>query len=339
LLVNFYDYLDNDPDLTRDDILGCVRSMYGLNDKLFHLPINFTIYTAVGKSTNVGSELHFTIDEMFNLYNSLPKDTYLYSFGGKAILSRILETSITDFIDYESGKCSFTSDKFINILKFAKNYNFDDNYNCVLNQPPAIDYARNDEIYLFWYFFENIKSYITAKYAFGVDDNSDFEIVFKGFPSSSSHGTIINTMYTLAITDTSKVKEGAWEFIKYCISDEIQTTKVILDTGFPVKTSALRTALNEAMEKYYHPYDSAGYIWVLTYEESWGLPKPIYRLTQTDADRIFNFLNTVESRRTDKMVMDIITEELNVFWAGDVSAERCAEIIQSRVFIYVNEQR
>ena len=70
------------------------------------------------------------------------------------------------------------------------------------------------------------------------------------------------------------------------------------------------------------------------------LAEAIYRITQADADHIFNFFNNLEiENKNDDTVMDIIREEVEIFWAGQYTAEKCAENIQNRVYIYVNEQR
>ena len=63
-------------------------------------------------------------------------------------------------------------------------------------------------------------------------------------------------------------------------------------------------------------------------------------MTKADADNIFNFLNSIEIRnKSDETIMNIINEEVSIFWAGDITAEQCAGYIQNRVYIYVNEQR
>lgn len=67
---------------------------------------------------------------------------------------------------------------------------------------------------------------------------------------------------------------------------------------------------------------------------------PVYAMTQGELDILMDIIeNTTKVARYDNSVNDIINEEIAYFFNGDRTAQQTAEYIQSRVNLYVNEQR
>ena len=63
-------------------------------------------------------------------------------------------------------------------------------------------------------------------------------------------------------------------------------------------------------------------------------------LTQEQVDYFMNIINSVDgSYNYDDELVTVVSEEAAAFFAGQKSAEEVAKLIQSRVQIYVNEQR
>ena len=354
MFVDLYEFLDNDPDLSRNDILGCVRSSHEINGKLYHLPLNFWVYTLIGKSSNVGENPYWNLNDMFQMYNNLPDDTTLIAGAqltvfdgqtfGRSFLEDVLNSTISDFIDYEKGTCAFTSDEFINLLKFAKGYSIEHKYADVNNgstNMATLEAIHNNRIYLTQFKFRYMYQYIVLKYLFGED------IVFKGFPTKSGNRSLLNKDFSIGITRTSPVKEGMWQFMKYLLSDEIQNSELNNRLGLPVKVSSLKKSLDTAQDLYYFKLDDVWrYSEVRKYGDSpeWYSKNSVgwdeFWFTQADADNVFNFLNNIEIRdNSDETVFNIIQEEVDIFWAGQITAEQCAAYIQNRVYIYVNEQK
>ena len=71
-----------------------------------------------------------------------------------------------------------------------------------------------------------------------------------------------------------------------------------------------------------------------------GIEVEMYAATQEDVDRIIELINSVDSSVSfDQDIYDIISEEIQPFFEGQKTAQDVAGIIQSRVTIYVNEQK
>lgn len=67
---------------------------------------------------------------------------------------------------------------------------------------------------------------------------------------------------------------------------------------------------------------------------------PIYAMTEQEYNVIMDLINsTTKVSRYDDSVMNIVNEEIEYFFNGERTAEQTAEYIQSRVNLYVNEQR
>ena len=65
----------------------------------------------------------------------------------------------------------------------------------------------------------------------------------------------------------------------------------------------------------------------------------IYELSQADADIILGLIeNTHSVYSYDQDILDIITDEVAAFFAGEKSAADTAAMVQSRVNLYVQEQ-
>ena len=81
----------------------------------------------------------------------------------------------------------------------------------------------------------------------------------------------------------------------------------------------------------------------LTPEASWEKMSGLWtamKATQADYDQLMALYNAVESVfYTDEKVLEIVSDEAAAYFAGDKGLDECAAQIQSRVKLYVNEQR
>ena len=82
-----------------------------------------------------------------------------------------------------------------------------------------------------------------------------------------------------------------------------------------------------------------------TNEKGWHeTPKtyeyPVYAMTEAEYEAIMELIETTKTfSRYDESVLKIVMEEVEYFFNGERTAQQTAEYIQSRVKLYVNEQR
>jgi ABC-type glycerol-3-phosphate transport system substrate-binding protein len=266
------------------------------------------------------------------------------------MLDNICTITADQFIDKNTGKCNFDSDGFIKVLQFAKNLSatsiwenggdggvrpFD-----IYAKEMGDDYwsemetaYRENRVLLQIEYFNSFRGYWQLmKGTYGEDIN------FIGFPTDSRNGSAINPTFKLAMSAKSKLSEGAWQFMRYFLTDEYQNT---LSYDFPIKLSRIDALAKEAMEPYKWTDEVTGE--VIEYPTTWyigGESIEIGEITQEYVDVVMNFIRSLNQVvRYDTSMMNIINEETAAFFAGSKTAEETAKIIQNRVSIYVSESR
>lgn len=115
---------------------------------------------------------------------------------------------------------------------------------------------------------------------------------------------------TYGITSLGNNPEKAWTFVSYMLSDTVQNS--ITNEYFPV----LSTALDEAIDR---ARDSGC-------EED----------SLADLEKLLT--SPISSYRYDSMILNIIEEEMDIYWAGRQTMDQTARFIQNRVKIYLSEQ-
>ena len=66
----------------------------------------------------------------------------------------------------------------------------------------------------------------------------------------------------------------------------------------------------------------------------------IYALTQEQGDEVMALVEgTDRIWNSDSAIMDTITAEAEAYFAGQKTAQEVAKLVQSKLTIYVNEQR
>jgi ABC-type glycerol-3-phosphate transport system substrate-binding protein len=250
----------------------------------------------------------------------------------------LVYSSLDRFIDWNTGKCDFTGEEFIKILEFASN--FSDEYEYYdWNDPDRIGTHEGLQSGKYLLMEQSVANLDIMQV---MDAMFDGEAKYIGYPSETGSGISFSPSAAVAISAKSRQKEGAFEFIEYLLSDAQQYSgENSYSYGIPIKKSAIEALIEAATTPIPSSLDENG-------EEqsfsSWGyddLQVSIY-YTRNVAyiDTFYDLIARADSLRDyDQQVIDIMQEETESFFAGQKSAREVAEIIQSRVQIYVNEHR
>ncbi len=74
--------------------------------------------------------------------------------------------------------------------------------------------------------------------------------------------------------------------------------------------------------------------------QSDGFEVNVYAVTKEEADEILHVISQIDGiYEYDASIMDILLEEIAPYFAGQKSVDEAAGIIQSRVQLYINENR
>lgn len=343
-LVDLYEMLEKDEELSKEDLVPTILSVCENNGKLTTLSPSFYVSTLGCKSKYFDKE-NWTIDEFIETCHNLPEGMKPFKSGNTntEIFSRLIYNS-SDFIDYNNSVCNFDSPDFIKILEFCNEFPN-------AGEGDEIDWenATNEEMNAYWEEAElalrNDKALLTdiyidnpRSYARTVQGEVNDDVTLVGNPSANGTGAMIYCSNSYAIMENSDCKDVCWDFIKEVFSEENQNSQNIYD--MPALRSAFEKKLDEAMEKPYYidengkktEYDDMHYIG--------GEEIKINPLTQEERDLLEDYILNVKPTifHYNDEVNNIITEETDAYFAGDKTAEQTAEIIQNRVSILISEQ-
>ena len=182
-------------------------------------------------------------------------------------------------------------------------------------------------------------------------DDTSYEIC--GYPSIDGGSVAVRAVTTpLAVLENSPNKEGCIEFINFLLSPEMQNDA---DNSFlPVSPEALAERLEDHQFYYYTKYDmgqlntpGGGHIsiqapyYAAEYDEAFGDTEDrfiVYPVTDENRCAILDFFENIKICTTaDETILEIVNEELSYWQNNARTLEETTKIIDSRVWIYLNE--
>ncbi len=340
LVANVDDLIAKDEELSQNEYLQNVWDAYRVNGKLYNVIPSFYIGTMVGKTSIFGDRTSITMDELQNIQAEVPEATAL--FGDTVIRENFLYTMMSfcgsDFVDVSTGKCAFDTDNFVAMLAYAG----------TLPEEYGEDYWGEDYWNDYQSQFRDNRTLLANTTISSIRDlngviNGQFgeDVSFVGFPTDSGMGSIIwNGNFNFALSAKSGNLDGAWEFVRYYLTQEYQDTIQDKEYNLPVLRNSFEASVEAATEKPYYldengnkvEYDETYYI----NDEEIILPQ----LTKEQVDKIVSFVESVNKRAYyNEAITNIISEEAGAYFSGQKSARDVAGVIQSRVQVYVNENR
>lgn len=331
LYADLGEFMNSDEEINREDYFDNILSAYEVDGKLYAMPVSFSVNTLVGKEKIWGDKETISLEDIKTTVDSMAKDIEIMDGMSRAdFVLFMLQGSLDKFIDWETGECYFDSEEFVEILNLSKRFPKKSEWDILSGS--TVDEFRKDQVLLYDSELSDIGSYQVAKEMLGD------EIVTLGYPGAN--GGLIQTSGSLfAISNESQHKEIAWEFIKSMISEEYQTNYVYYYN--PIHKGAFDKMMESAMEKEYYvdehgnKVETAKMSYVLS-----DLEIDIYAATK---EEVAEYRKIIEGATVlanyEKEILVMVEEEAEAFWDNKKSAEEVAEIIQSRVKIYVNESK
>ena len=340
ILEDLWPYIDEDSELGgRDVLMTQVFSAYEREGKLYQIFPNFSISTVMGATSLVGEEMGWTLDELYETLQSMPEGAEVFSQSStKAeVLSYCCTMMLDGLVNWETGECRFDSDEFKSILKFTdlfqkefdwENFDQEGDYES--------DYSRlsSGKQMLLYSAISDFQSFQMYKAMFGG------AVTYKGFPTGEGNGSAFSLSgASLAMSSACKDKDGAWQFMREILTENYQADNT---WSFPTNKAAFEKMMNTAMTPEYNIDPETGEKTEIS-KGNWGwdeLNVEIYAMTQEEADQIMELINTTNRVYSyDESIYEIINQEAAAYFDGKKTVDDVAKNIQSRVSLYVNEQR
>lgn len=327
-------YIEKDSELDINNYMPNIMEAFSRNGKLYVLVPNFSIQTLVAKTSEVGPDRGWTVQEAMALWDSKPEGTeFLNATTRDEMLSNCMRMASSQFIDPESGKCSFDSAEFIQMLEFINRFpqEIDENYYTDQYWQNYDSQWREGRVLTSYSYIGDFRNYNNIKKGtFGED------ITLIGFPSSDGDGSVIVPGNEFALSSKSKDKEGAWKFLRTFITDEYQSEIY----GFTLSIKQLKEQAKQAMQRPYYEDENGNKVEYDDYVYIGDVEITIDPITQQEADDLLDqLLSFKRISKYDEALNQIISEEAAAYFTGQKNAEEVARIIQSRAQIYVNETR
>ena len=335
LFVDLKTFVDNDTELNVEDYMPEVIDAFSQDGKWYQLIPSYYLYTVFGKASDVGEEPGITFEELEALRAKKGEDVQVFSERTKlSILNDAIMMNSDEYINWETGECYFNTPQFISLLEFANEFPSEIDYTELYNDPTYWEKQetmfRDGKALLQPYTISDFRDFMYSE-----DGTFGEQITAIGFPVNEGTGNAYMSSFSFAVSAKSKHQDVAWEFLRYYLMDEYQDS---IEYGWPIKLSSLEKRMQKAQEKPYYEDENGNKV---EYDETYyigGVEIVLEPLTQADCDRVVGFLKSADHVYSyDQNIMSILEEESAAYFEGQKSVKEVADIIQSRIHIYVNE--
>lgn len=356
VLCDLYRFIDNDENISRESFVPNVIEALEINDGLYVLPNTFSLslkYTT--KEKFVKDIETWDFNAYMDLVENLPENMGIFNrkedYNKDTKYGRLTCYNWINWVDLENNICDFNNDEFIRYLNYCNSADIIDvePENIDFDSWTDEDYNREfknqqrqfiDEMALFDNaYISNYHSYLDlTQGVFGGESiiilgeigNNNTPVTFE-FGGTSGY----------AVTSTSEKPELAWEFLSSMISDEYYSENNFF--SFPVTKSGLEILAEKEKLPQDNQYDK-GFEDYTGYLYPYGDGDNYSKLGYIDDEIISAVNGLIEKAVPAKSGIypgedfyNVAYEELDIFFAGQTTAEQCADHMQSRLSIYLNE--
>lgn len=343
LLEDLWPYIEADTEIGgREGVMEQVFNAASLEGKLYQIGSEFMIQTLAGMPQVVGQQQGWTLDDLMAAYQTMPEGADIFSQGTirESVMRQCCSMLFDNLVNWETGECNFDSDEFRNILEFANMF------------PETYDWENQGELDG-GYTSEAQRmregmQMLTQVYMSTFTDLQYYNAMcggnasYVGYPTGSGNGAAFTMSGGLAMSSTCSNKDGAWEFLRTFLTEDYQQSNT---WSFPTNKTVFDSRLKNAMTPIYYTDPETG-------EEveqsqggmSWG-PNPedsieFYAMSQEEADQLMSLIDsTTVLYSYDEELLGIVMDAAAPYFAGQRTLDDVARQVQSRVSLYVNEQR
>lgn len=345
--VDLTPYMTADDTVNFDNLFGIVTNSCVSDGKIFALPCELRFATLYISKKHLMEtyenewEYNWGLDDIFDIDAKLNDEQMLFAestqtyflnqlFGGTGY-------GYNNFIDWDTYTCSFDSENFYKLLRYIRELPMEAER--ISNDAELI---RNGDIVMTIGIGNttDMNKYMVSDMYY-----PDGDMVRIGYPTKDGKNGTILSPYTnmMMITGSCSDPEAAWKLVKTFVREGISSLKgfvpVLKDQfidAVPVADAGKGFFLTVSGQVLTCKLDNIGEDG--TYR---GMAGQLVEFTDELIDTTFDFLDHIgepmERVIVPEDIIKIIQEEISVFLSGTYTEEKCAEMIQSRVALYLNE--
>ena len=348
ILEDLWPYIDKDPDLGRDKLMVRPLEANQQDGKLYEIFGNFSMRSVAGPAKIVGERTSWTLADLRDALARMPDGCAIFGESDTRdnMLNTVVALNMDQFVNWESGECSFDSPDFSALLEFCNSF------------PAEFDWENVD-----WDEWEEEEGRImTGKqmleqvYLYNLGwsiqqtsavFNGDYSYV--GYPKEDGGcGSSFSAGIGVAMTSACKDKEGAWSFIRQTLLPQSEGDEYFYYGNFPINKADFDKMVENALGDRWITDENGdpmldengdpipmdyGYMWV-----SEDIQIELGPVEQSDVDKVMELYNAIDSiYRYDERIMDSVREVATQYFAGDKPLDEAVSLIQNKLKLYVGE--
>ncbi|MBQ7301338.1 MAG: extracellular solute-binding protein [Clostridia bacterium] len=329
------------------DLLPCLRGTASNTA----LPFSMSVSTLVAADTTVSSAAEFTWETLFALYEGLGDGETLFSTD---VSEQLTVTMLSDYIDMDAAACTLDSPDFARAAEFiaevqkakksrAANPLCDGNLGSLADGATScfgdpVGSLQSGALKFLTVNLDMLDSLISVPYLF---EEAGLNPVFCGYPTKQGGTLYATPRVNMTIPKTAANKAGAYAFLQYALSEEVQCSDGMAARAMPVTRAAYETQIQSGYF-YIRVFAEELTNWMLEEvtdaprEQHTGLAE-VHVTEEERAAMVSYFADTTARGIYDKTIRAIVDEELSAAASGVRSTEEAGAIMKNRVWIYLNE--
>ncbi|MFC4598111.1 ABC transporter substrate-binding protein [Cohnella hongkongensis] len=317
LLLNMEDLMEQDKTLNKSDLQMNILNAIKSNDGLYAMPFGFYLRAFVGDGDILGNaridDRNWTWKQLEEISKELGATgaERRYAMAGEAPEFRMQEMVVdryAEFVDSEAKKAMFDSPLFVDAMQQIKAMY--DNKVMTSEQADA-----------------GMQMFYSTVLRSPADFINDLHLYFSNpkllQKPEQKGGARMVLASQFAIQARSSVKEEAWKFIAFMLSEEGQSLQE--RQGFSLLKSVNEKQLDDIQEQV----------------ENGTYKTPEGKTPQVSKDEFAQFKAFIHAANNSSAaagkVISIVGEESMAFFSEQKTAEEVAKLIQNRVTTYLNE--
>lgn len=327
-LVDIYPYLDNDPELGREDFLNL--ELLELDGKLTQVAPKYYITSYYGTQLAYGEESGWTFEECMERITSAdtPQDI-LGNTTGSSFIASFISDYASEHVNYENAECSFDTEEFRAILEVAKAINME-------SDDPIVYATQTQTQQEFFAVYPNViypcRISGVSEFTTFLNTNAGIPVNIIGMPCKEGNGAKAAFPQPISVCSFTKYPDACWEFIRFFLTNE----SIGDDTEyFPVYIPLLEQQIEDAIvDKVVRNQDNPQSLMAAAALGSTVAPK----FTEDEAEMLWELLYGEPTLYGyNPVVTPIVLEEVETYLSGEKTMDDVIRIIENRVRIYLSE--
>ncbi|WP_258210124.1 ABC transporter substrate-binding protein [Paenibacillus radicibacter] len=325
LLLNMSEMLDQDPTVKKNDLQMNILDGLKINGGLYGIARSFYLGgfygdgDALSKTVKVDDktwtwkQLEEVSRQFIQSSNKQGSRYAVANLQPQQFLSELIGDSASEFIDLVARKAKFDSPEFVDTIKRIKKM-YDDRI------MTASEAKRGDQLF-------SMSAYSLSPFDFFHKAYLYFpnpRLMQSPHPQGHKDGGTFRASSLLSIQANSPVKDEAWKFIAFLMSEEAQSLVQQSEEGY----SILKSVNEKMVDSFKNEIQASGF----------KTQNGNVKVTEQSFDELKQLIQTANRhvKKEDKMT-SIIEEEAKSYFSGQKTAEEAAKLIQNRVTTYLNE--